>query len=508
MKYIDEIKYPPQFLFSGKYGKICELLYKNRGISDGAANSVRADKKLVKEIWSSQKIERRGVKTVDGDRIFVISPGEWNFDSGPDFRNARININGTEIGCDVAVGVYSSDIKNTVANGKSGNQILNVFLRQGRPAPAAAGRPGRQLYSLELKNYVDQDLDFLESGFDIEDYPTGESAAAGKCAASFAGNYPLLDYITGLAGDERIIRKSRTFAKMLGRMPLSDVIYRGLMDGLGYGPNRANFGVLCEKLPLGKIKDLTGSAGENEKFLVVQAVLFGTAGLIPGMESRDTQDDEAGRYISKIREIWRGVSADVSTDGTMDSKSWKFGGLRPFNFPYRRIAAASFIISKYGAAGLEKLFYNFYNGLKENRLDPKKFYRELKFNEAAGADFWSSRTTFYSRPLKKPVAYIGEERVSQIIVNTFLPVALALNEDSAAERNIYGWWEKLPACSLNRITKYASKRIGFGNAIDKERSQQGLMQLFRDYCDTKKGVCAGCAFRNISGLPASVFFNN
>jgi len=236
--------------------------------------------------------------------------------------------------------------------------------------------------------------------------------------------------------------------------------------------------------------------------------LFGLSGLIPEIEKIELYDESAKGYISKIKNIWRTLRSEISPEEIIKSDSWQFRGLRPFNFPYRRIAAASFIISKYIDSGLEKIFYYFYNDVKEGRFELKRYCETVKLNEFKGADFWSYRTTFHSKILAKPVAYIGEERMMLIIINTFLPIVVSLEKNGGRGKNIYEWWAKQPACSLNRIAKYASKKIGFGNIINTERSQQGLLQIFRDFCDTKKGVCSGCVFRNIEGMPATIFLNN
>ena len=50
--------------------------------------------------------------------------------------------------------------------------------------------------------------------------------------------YSLLEYIVGLAGDEKVKLKSEVFANQLISESINEIIYKGIMDGLGYGPNR------------------------------------------------------------------------------------------------------------------------------------------------------------------------------------------------------------------------------------------------------------------------------
>lgn len=507
MKFIDEVKYPPQLTFSDKYRKIRDMLYNCENPENNQKKSFPADKKLVKEIWRDQRIERRGVKTAAGDRIFIVSPGEWNLGTGPDFKNALININGKETACDVYAGVYPSDIKMSgTASLSKGNSILSIYLWECDPAPGPSKSKSGSGHFLELKNYLDADIDIIKESISPEDYPSSPDVKPGACASRLMQNYPLFDYIAGLAGDERILSKSRSFEKALSSRTLSELVYRGIIDGLGYGPNRENFKLLAQKLPLERIEILAGREIFESKPLRIQAIMFGMAGLIPEIEKTEIYDAETKEYVSKIRKIWKNVREEISPSEILKSGSWKFKLMRPFNFPYRRIAAASFIISKYIDGGLEKIFYSFYNDMREGRFNLKRYYKDLKLNEFKDADFWSYRTTFNSKKLAGPVAYIGEERVALILINCFLPLAAAICKDAREQKNIYGWWIKQPACSLNSITKYTSKKTGFGNTVRAERAQQGLLQIFRDFCDTKKGVCKGCSFRNLSGLPASIYF--
>ena len=48
--------------------------------------------KLMQYVWQHRLWESQGLTTVDGKRIRVIDPGVLNTDAGPDFFNAKIEI--------------------------------------------------------------------------------------------------------------------------------------------------------------------------------------------------------------------------------------------------------------------------------------------------------------------------------------------------------------------------------------------------------------------------------
>jgi len=109
MKYIDDVKFHNPTNFTDRYKKLRDSTFvkeaeKSYIATEGSpvgATGQPVTEKLVKTIWFDQQIERRGLRTTNGKRIGIISPGEWNFDEGPDFKNAKINLNGQDLTGDV-----------------------------------------------------------------------------------------------------------------------------------------------------------------------------------------------------------------------------------------------------------------------------------------------------------------------------------------------------------------------------------------------------------------------
>ncbi|MEW6556714.1 MAG: DUF2851 family protein [Elusimicrobiota bacterium] len=526
MKYFDELKFHNPTSFTDQYRKLRDSVFIKEAEKPYTATAQPVTEKLVKTIWFDQKIERRGLITTDGQRLSIISPGEWNFDEGPDFKNAKININGQELSGDVEVDIYSSDWK---AHGHYKNKqfntvILHVFLwhkgsggvRDGKGDKGDKGDKGiitntitqnkKIVPTLELINCIDDDLEIIDNNFEIENYPYSSKVRAGKCANYTARKYTLLEHIIGLAGDEKIKLKSELLKLQLSDKSnsINDIIYNGIVDGLGYGPNRDNFRKLSEILPLKRIDEIIKLEKFEEKHLRVESLFFGIVGLIPEIEKIEMLDDEAKEYIQKIKKIWKVLRQNILPHEVMKKESWKFRGLRPYNFPYRRLAATALIVSEYIDTGFEQVFQHFCTDILSNKLNLKKFLEKLK---PAIPSFWSYRTTFTSKKLTKPVALIGEERFLLILINTFLPLALAVYQKPDEQKSIYQWWLKQPAISINRLARITSWRVGFGSFRKRnERIQQGLLQIFRDFCDTKKGICTNCSFQSIFSIPAGTFF--
>src|SRR6202012_3638300 len=96
--------------------------------------------------------------------------------------------------------------------------------------------------------------------------------------------------------------------------------------------------------------------------------------------------------------------------------------------------------------------------------------------------FWESHATLTGNPLASPCRLIGEERVHDILINVFWPM-VSLEEPEAAVRGL----EEIKAAP-NGKARIASQRLLLAALSPKHARQalvqQGLLQIFRDYCAT------------------------
>ena len=60
-------------------------------------------------VWKHQKLNLNTLLTTSGERLELVSPGQQNFDAGPDFFDARIRINGQLWAGNVEIHLHSSD---------------------------------------------------------------------------------------------------------------------------------------------------------------------------------------------------------------------------------------------------------------------------------------------------------------------------------------------------------------------------------------------------------------
>jgi hypothetical protein len=240
----------------------------------------------------------------------------------------------------------------------------------------------------------------------------------------------------------------------------------------------------------------------------LQAALFGMAGLLPrqmGLPGAEP-DPETAAYVGRLREEW--AAAEPTLDGRpMRPKAWKLSGSRPVNFPPRRIAAISHLLEKAAAAGglvpvIEELL----------RRAPAAPSRRIARSPAAKAvlelltgltdAYWSRRMTFGGKKLRSDTKLIGKNRAAVMFVDAVVPVFLTKvrgQRDTDLENRLHRAWSTLPALPPNSVLSFMALRIFGGEdaaeqVITSARRQQGLLQLFRDYCENDTDGCRHCAF--------------
>jgi hypothetical protein len=99
--------------------------------------------------------------------------------------------------------------------------------------------------------------------------------------------------------------------------------------------------------------------------------------------------------------------------------------------------------------------------------------------------------------INKRSKVLGNAKITDIIINSLLPFIYAYGELSKNEvltdkaLNVY---RSIPAGSNNRITDYMSRLVKYGKSL-RGIEQQGLLQIYQDYCRSKQ--CNDCiiAFR-------------
>jgi hypothetical protein len=117
--------------------------------------------------------------------------------------------------------------------------------------------------------------------------------------------------------------------------------------------------------------------------------------------------------------------------------------------------------------------------------------------------FWRRHCNFTGKPLARPARLVGGERASAIVINVVLPLLLAharLGGDKDLELRLHALYAAAPPLSANTVTRRMSAMLFASDTaarkvVDSARMQQGLHQIYVDYCGTDAGGCERCLVR-------------
>ncbi|MDR2916269.1 MAG: DUF2851 family protein, partial [Tannerella sp.] len=164
----------------------------------------------------------------------------------------------------------------------------------------------------------------------------------------------------------------------------------------------------------------------------------------------------------------------------LDSSLFKNLRVRPGNFPYQRLAQLAAIWSAHGS--LFSLI------LESNIIGQMKGYLKQTPSE-----YWETHYHFrYASPLKEKV--IGEDSLDILLINTVIPILFAYGKqkrrDDYCERAIH-LLETIPPEKNSIIRTFENAGIPARNSGD----TQALIQLKREYCESKKCLYCRIGFR-------------
>src|SRR5438874_1856791 len=246
--------------------------------------------------------------------------------------------------------------------------------------------------------------------------------------------------------------------------------------GLGYKENKLPFTLLTQRLPLRFLRE----NGED-----CEALLFGTAGFLETADL-DIYKKSAREYVRQLWDRWWPHRDDLQRL-ILSPTAWHVSGTRPLNHPQRRLAALAVLAREWPrlqrASG------------KSSIAAANDLFQALEH------PFWNFHYTLTSKASPKEMALIGESRAADILANVLFPFWAAHELKTPASPSAQLWTEyaKLPAQLSNRRLETAATRL-FGNDPRRKEflrtvaHQQGLLQIYEDFCMQDNSDCAQCPF--------------
>jgi hypothetical protein len=416
------------------------------------------DESLLHYVWKLQRYDRHALSTHGGVELQVTHPGTHSSDAGPDFVGARIRIGDVDWTGNVEIHVNSRDwfVHKHHEDAGYDNVILHVvWQHQGGNTLRS---DGSQIPVFELKGRVEEEVLLRYSKLSEK-----------KTDIPCAGMLPAVPEIVRLdmvdhAMARRLERKAQAVEETVRKTNnhWEEATYRLLVANFGFKTNSAPFAQLARAVPH---TVLQRNANNLQR---VEAILFGTAGFLA--------EDPLDEYQRTLRAEYRTYSVKYDLHHSeMPVQVWKFSRMRPAGFPTVRIAQLAACIAKTPRL-LDSMLY-------AGSSDEIRALFDVGCSE-----YWTKHYHF-GRPSARRIHGLGAEAVSNIMINTVVPVIGAygiLHDDQAIVDRATALLASIKPES-NRITR---RWKSLGMCIRNAAETQGLIELYNEYCAHKR--CAAC----------------
>ena len=409
--------------------------------------------KLMQYVWKHRLWRSEDMVTNTGKKVRVVDPGLLNTDAGPDFFNAKIEIDGHMWVGNVEMHYRATDWKRHHHDSDKAydSVILHVVAKDDAPVRRTNGELIPQLV-LEVSPQFNADYASLVGA-------TIEVPCATKIKQ--VPHLTIVEWVEGLAF-ERLHGKVERIHQLLDSFNGSweDVCYVTLARNFGFGINNDAFERLARRTPL----RLLGK--HSDSVLQIEALLFGQAGMLdaqkPGMDSYYNQLCTEYAFLSNKFQLT-----------PMEKESWKLFRIRPQNFPYRRIA----MLAQFIEGGFRMM-----NRILE--AEGEKEMRALFEVELSG--YWTKHYTF-GKPNERATATLSRNSIDIILINTVAPLLYAYGELTGNHEmtdKAIKLLEDLRAESNSIVSHFVAYGIDCPDAL----TSQALVQLKREYCDARKCI--------------------
>lgn len=390
----------------------------------------------------------------DNTPFEVIDTGLQNHDSGPDFFNAKIKIDGIVWVGNVEIHVNASDWHKHHHDGDQAydNVILHIVYNYNCDITL---QNGRTLPTWEIS--------FPQTIFNrYSDFKLTRKDIACSDYIDMADDFHITMWMEKMA-IERLEYKSENIAEIYLRTNKNwqETLYTILARNFGFSTNGVPFELLALQTPSNILLH------NADNLLVLEAILFGQAGMLG-----DQPKDE---YMKKLAEEYAFFQKKYDLQPIAKSL-WKHSKMYPSNFPETRIAQF--------AATMQK-----FQTIVDNILNDK-FSIDI-FNDISTSEYWSTHFSLGGTSVKNKPTKIGKQTTDTILINTIIPFSYFYGKttDPAfdSEKTIERMKNIKPENNRETRAFDSIQKIKCENAYE----SQALLNLKKCYCDHKK--CLKCS---------------
>jgi len=408
-------------------------------------------------IWQHQYYEKSNLRTTTGASLQILTPGNLNFQDGPDFRHAKILIDQIQWVGPVELHLKSSQwYQHRHQSDPAYDQvILHVVWEDDKPVYLA--QRSRRLPTLSLAGRISKSL--------LVPFRKWDPVHKIPCHPMLRPRHqPYWRSMLQLCLDQRLKQK-RDAVLRYNKYSAGDwdaTTYHLINLSFGFKKNSWGFAQLSTLVPLLVVRKLI------HRPIALEALFFGQAGLLP--------TGYLDKYSRRLSQEYHYLKRRFhQLPAPLQASQWRFLRTRPSSFPTIRLAQLIEVHKKQA--------YRWDHFRKPEWMDDIKPLLQFKL-----PDYWQHHYHF-TKVSKPHTIRPNKNLYHHLILNAVIPLRLAYfsAHGQAGELNDLRVLLNSIPCEQNGLVKHW-KKIGFN--LTSAYHSQALIHLDQVYCSHKR--CLQC----------------
>ncbi|MFS4494134.1 DUF2851 family protein [Maribacter sp. 2308TA10-17] len=416
---------------------------------------------LLHFIWKYKKLQLTDLLTTNNQSVVIIDVGLHNHLAGPDFFNAKVNIDSQLWAGNVEIHIKSSDwyLHRHEEDSNYDNVILHVVWEDDA---SVFRKDGSEIPTLELKNYIPSKL--LSAYQNLFDKKQKTFINCEKDIAQ-VGSFIFQNWLERLYF-ERLERKSEFVLSLLkdSKNDWEQVLFSLLLKNFGLKINGDAFLSLAGALDFSIVRKLQSDV------LQLESVFFGMTHLLKDETVLDAY------YIQLMKEYqYLKSKFDLADDGVIKPEFFK---LRPLNFPTIRLSQLANL-------------YASHQNLFDKVIHANSLGELYSLFDVFASTYWDNHFTF-AKPSKKSTKKLTKKFIDLLIINSVLPMKFCHAKQLGKDTNesIISIISEIKKEDNSIISNFKNQGVTTKNAKD----TQAILQLYNEYCTKNK--CLECVVGN------------
>ncbi len=440
----------------------------------------------IQNVWFQADSLEKEWKTEEGHRVRILSTGYLNVYSGPDFKDALIEINGVPFRGDIEIHRRGKDwYQHGHHRDKRYDRVLlHVIMSKETDFIGAITSSGHAVPTLIIGDFFEE-----QQNSRVEPFVMSKNVdlKIPQCLKQIEYDYETL---VRILAQQRVFQRVEQMRSRFREVSLDELIYEFLFYSLGMGTRFAPlYSKLAQQIPYSQ-----ASIWAAEEPRLLEAVFLSSLGYLQkGVELKNP-------YALLLENIKNQFLKDTSSCNIFqEDVTRSVVSVYPMANPSSRMAWMVGILSK-----VESSLSEFLLSLCERNFCAVPAWNLWENFFHIHHFYWSYYNTWEMKRSKVPHSLIGKERVYSILGNILFPFFIFCIQEGLwgqREEKIWELYFRLPGENRHWLLKKMRSHAEFLFPDRKLKffEQQALIQWYRTGCSIHP-QCIDCPWNNMGFL--------